>query len=231
MTFTHRFSTDRYLIITIWFSFIVQGQAASLLRQEKNTTCPQDPSNPCTAHNGNCSTCLAISGCGYCNDWRQCLPGDASGPVVSLHCECSVWIKVPYQCQEGLCAEKGGCAECTRRTYCVWCDNLHRCISGGLFGPNGNAEIAASQCSEWRWMHCGGLSGPHVLLVIGCVLVGCIIFVVITSCMIRCILRKRRKNTKFPPRLEEVPQRHQSLNTLSEDIASERTSLLRHSTD
>jgi hypothetical protein len=75
-------------------------------------------------------------------------------------CVCNVWITTPKMCQEGLCAVKNGCEECSQRTYCVWCEEKGLCLPGGLFGPTDG-----SQCGEWTWYHCGGGTVPLIVLI------------------------------------------------------------------
>lgn len=94
-------------------------------------------------------------------------------------CVCNVWITTPKMCQEGLCAVKNGCEECSQRTYCVWCEEkgtngrivepntcsantlwIGLCLPGGLFGPTDG-----SQCGEWTWYHCGGGTVPLIVLI------------------------------------------------------------------
>lgn len=58
-------------------------------------------------------------GCGYCNDYDQCLPSNGDRPGID-GCNCDIWITDLRRCTEGLCAEYNGCQECSTKPYCVW---------------------------------------------------------------------------------------------------------------
>lgn len=45
-----------------------------------------------------------IKGCGYCNDFQQCLPTTGMGPAIK-NCHCEVWMNEPRQCIEGILFE------------------------------------------------------------------------------------------------------------------------------
>jgi hypothetical protein len=169
--------------------YISHASAAS----SDNTTCLQSKFDKCHQSNGNCSGCIAIEGCGYCNDWMQCLPGDSLGTTVE-GCVCNVWITTPKMCQEGLCAVKNGCEECSQRTYCVWCEEKGLCLPGGLFGPTDG-----SQCGEWTWYHCGGVSGTIVLVILGLSLLGLVIVITGTVLIVKRVKARKEPRTMFLP--------------------------------
>eukprot|EP00029_Vermamoeba_vermiformis_P009235 TRINITY_DN4542_c0_g1_i1.p1 TRINITY_DN4542_c0_g1~~TRINITY_DN4542_c0_g1_i1.p1 ORF type:complete len:301 (+),score=29.85 TRINITY_DN4542_c0_g1_i1:24-926(+) len=178
-------------LITLFLIFVYISHASAA--GSDNTTCLQSKFDKCHRSNGNCSGCIAIEGCGYCNDWMQCLPGDSMGPTVD-GCICNVWITTPTMCQEGLCAVKNGCQECSQRTYCIWCEEKGLCLPGGLFGPTDG-----SQCGDWTWYHCGGVSGTIVLVILGLSLLGLVIIISGTVLIVKRVKAKKEPRTMFLP--------------------------------
>lgn len=120
--------------------------------------CSEVPGSACTKHNHNCSTCLSNPNCVYCNDFEQCLDLSQRN-----FCPCQVWMDQSKMCTEDVCAALS-CSDCSQRSYCVWCDKAKYCIGGGLFGPFSNSSF---DCSDWRWSHCGGVTGSLLIRIIG----------------------------------------------------------------
>jgi hypothetical protein len=146
---------------------------------EAEGKCLQYADDLCHTYNGDCAGCLAVQGCGYCNDARQCLPSNGDNPGIE-GCHCEVWLNEPKQCIEDVCAVVEGCQECSQKPYCVWCPHENLCMPGGFFGISGKSSV---ECKDWRWLRCEGTTGKTVLIIAGSTAVG-IIFLFFASCVV-----------------------------------------------
>ncbi|XP_052789212.1 multiple epidermal growth factor-like domains protein 8 [Mya arenaria] len=131
---------------------------------------------PATCHERqNCSSCLDISECAWCENLRTCLP---FYDYVSRHRhgQCTEWIDSetksasnPFMCRN--CSEHKKCDKCMLTFNCGWCGNVANptigvCIEGDFAGPYGNVTCSAivntnhgnivkmSDHSDWSYSRC-----------------------------------------------------------------------------
>ncbi|WAR31429.1 MEGF8-like protein [Mya arenaria] len=123
----------------------------------------------------NCSSCLDISECAWCENLRTCLP---FYDYVSRHRhgQCTEWIDSetksasnPFMCRN--CSEHKKCDKCMLTFNCGWCGNVANptigvCIEGDFAGPYGNVTCSAivntnhgnivkmSDHSDWSYSRC-----------------------------------------------------------------------------
>eukprot|EP01130_Rhizamoeba_saxonica_P010278 TRINITY_DN4204_c0_g1_i2.p1 TRINITY_DN4204_c0_g1~~TRINITY_DN4204_c0_g1_i2.p1 ORF type:complete len:175 (-),score=9.82 TRINITY_DN4204_c0_g1_i2:45-569(-) len=134
----------------LWLLLVICS--VSLLEAYSTDNCTQIvPPNNCTKFDHNCSLCVLNEGCGYCQNYGQCVPGDSIGPNIKGYC-CDVWSNSENSCLESVCSGHGSCDACSKLVYCNWCESSNLCMPGGIFGPYVNHSL----CSDWRWAHCGG---------------------------------------------------------------------------
>eukprot|EP01130_Rhizamoeba_saxonica_P010279 TRINITY_DN4204_c0_g1_i3.p1 TRINITY_DN4204_c0_g1~~TRINITY_DN4204_c0_g1_i3.p1 ORF type:complete len:201 (-),score=21.88 TRINITY_DN4204_c0_g1_i3:113-715(-) len=170
----------------LWLLLVICS--VSLLEAYSTDNCTQIvPPNNCTKFDHNCSLCVLNEGCGYCQNYGQCVPGDSIGPNIKGYC-CDVWSNSENSCLESVCSGHGSCDACSKLVYCNWCESSNLCMPGGIFGPYVNHSL----CSDWRWAHCGGLSGDKVLF-IGFSVTGVIIVLALGSCIIKNLVKKKSK--------------------------------------
>ncbi len=90
---------------------------------------PVSSGDPC-ARNGNCSSCVAADGCGWCNNVNRCLSGSwASGPTSRACARGPEWVSEADHCEDR-CARASNCASCVGIEGCGWCGNVNRCVAG-----------------------------------------------------------------------------------------------------
>jgi len=82
-----------------------------------------------------CVTCTGISGCGWCPNTWQCLPGNAQGPTGSV---CTSYIY-----------GSGGCAACSTLSTCVDCLGEEECgwqVSQGKCAYSDSTTTTSATC-------------------------------------------------------------------------------------
>jgi len=81
-------------------------------------------SQTCTATG--CSTCLAISGCHWCQDYYSNSFCTSQATASAAGCdgtgeEPDVFVTTPSQCTAGGCSGQETCSDCNKVTGCAWC--------------------------------------------------------------------------------------------------------------
>jgi len=157
----------------------------STLVLSQDPVCKLKTTNFCYPRHNNCTSCVTegVQDCGFCFDRHQCQPGTDVGPS-SADCGCQVWVfgkdnfTVNGRCRQALCASYN-CSDCTAKSYCVWCEQEQMCISGGILGPFDPVHSRPVICRDWRWWHCGGMIGFHIMTIVGSVMGGIFAFAIL----------------------------------------------------
>lgn len=99
--------------------------------------------NSCVSSRNNCSSCLDISECAWCENLHTCLP---FYDYVSRHRhgQCTEWLdseqsggNSPYVCRN--CSQHQNCDKCLAAFNCGWCGNAENptigvCVEGDFAG-------------------------------------------------------------------------------------------------
>jgi len=164
--------------------------------------CTSDIPDPCRQLNNRdtCDLCLRIDSsfpCGFCLDEQMCLLGNSSGPYT---CSCNLWLfertnqsAIDKLCAEDLCLSNN-CADCTAKSYCVWCEAEQLCLSGGMFGP----FTTNHNCGDYRWWHCGGKPGSLLVIIVSSSLGGLILICVFIKIMYNVFCSKNNDDNYQP---------------------------------
>jgi hypothetical protein len=90
-----------------------------------------------------CSSCLAIDGCGWCDRVHSCLRGSIEhGPCTT---NCTGWEM--GVCPGQPCYLHRGCSACLADPFCGWCSDTNICTEGALSGPLfGSCSYSKTEC-------------------------------------------------------------------------------------
>mmetsp|Transcript_139254 Transcript_139254/g.242367 ORF Transcript_139254/g.242367 Transcript_139254/m.242367 type:complete len:472 (+) Transcript_139254:86-1501(+) len=115
---------------------------------------PLAASSVCAAQS-TCSSCTALSECGWCALEQKCVDGTKLGPQ---NVQCMVYDF--SSCPNIPCDARSTCSDCLMDTRCGWCASSATCIKGNSLGPH-----FANQCSATKmtaveergvWLHAQG---------------------------------------------------------------------------
>jgi len=90
----------------------------------------------------NCTDCLKLSGCGWCNANNLCLPGNASG---AMDKNCSGMGNWTYGPNATCCDAYSDCKACFAKKECGWCDDEKKCMTSD---DKGNVYFLKSKCHK-----------------------------------------------------------------------------------
>jgi len=150
----------------------------------------------------NCTECLKMKGCGWCNFDNACFPGNASG---SMDKNCSGSGNWSFGVNATCCDVYTDCKTCSEKATCGWCKDEKKCLASDSAGDvyyslskcHKNTKVTAITSTHGS---CSSSSSKKVLIIaVACSVGGFLILLAIAAIVIYIVYTRAAQRSGYTP--------------------------------